>query len=123
MEVGRYQFTLSPGEDAPPVESPEFQSYVQMARDGFSGGGLTVVGGPSTPETTGFVGEVLIPMTQAVGPIIGAVVGAFVTLKVSRKVKIKIGDIEIEAFTADQAKDLIDYAAGKIVPQKGGSHT
>ena len=110
MEMGRYEFTLIPADDDPDPASEEFQTLVQMTRDGFSGGGLTVVAPTTASQAPGLIGEVLIPMTQAVGPVIGAVIGSIVTYKVSRRVKIKSGQIEIEASNAEQAKELFDLA-------------
>jgi hypothetical protein len=46
----------------------------------------------------------LIPISQAVSPVLGAALGAWISGHAGRKVRLKDGDIEVEAPTGEEAR-------------------
>lgn len=47
---------------------------------------------------------------SALGTPVGALAGSWITARLGRKVRIKVGDIEVEAATVKQAETLIERA-------------
>ena len=52
--------------------------------------------------------SIAIPATM---PVVGTILGAWLTGRNGRKVRVKVGDIEIEAATAEEAERLLERAA------------
>ena len=50
----------------------------------------------------------LIPVSQAVGPILGPTLAAWIGSRSGRKVRMKDGDIEVEAPTIEEARILYE---------------
>lgn len=55
-------------------------------------------------------GGILLKVTQVVAPIFGNVIGAWVGSRSGRNVVVKVGDIEVEAHTAEEAVSLLTRA-------------
>jgi hypothetical protein len=55
----------------------------------------------------GLVGEYLIPLAQAVGPMLGGALVAWLKGQSGRKVRVRIGELEIEARTVDDIEKLL----------------
>jgi hypothetical protein len=63
-----------------------------------------------THDVVRFTGEFLIRLAAGAGPIVGTVIGAWLHAKYGRKARLKIGDIEAEAQTEQEVKDLLRHA-------------
>ncbi|SDN00205.1 hypothetical protein SAMN05216360_10531 [Methylobacterium phyllostachyos] len=55
--------------------------------------------------------EYIIPLAQAVGPTLGVILVAWLQGRAGRKVRLKVGDVEAEARTADEVERLLNKAA------------
>lgn len=49
----------------------------------------------------GYIGELIIPFSHIVAPVVGVIIGAWLQSRSGRKVRVKIGDNEIEATTKE----------------------
>src|SRR4051794_21428092 len=54
-----------------------------------------------------YLGEFFINLAAATGPVIGAAIGAWLQARYGRKVRVKIGDIEAEAHSAEEVEKLL----------------
>ncbi|MDR7260407.1 MAG: hypothetical protein ACRCS5_03810 [Sphingomonas sp.] len=59
--------------------------------------------------TSWLTGDFLLHLS-ALGTPVGALVGSWITARLGRKVRIKVGDIEVEAATVKEAETLIERA-------------
>jgi hypothetical protein len=102
-EAGLATIRLVPEADEPPVFSHDFQAEFRGVKASLSENGVQVeapfMALDAVDAVSGYTGELLITFVQFVGPAVGLVVGAWLHSKAGRKVKIKIGDVEIEATT------------------------
>ena len=57
-----------------------------------------------------YVGEIAI-LATAFGPVLTGILGAWLQSKAGRRVRLKDGDIEVEARTVQEASELLDMAA------------
>jgi hypothetical protein len=104
-EAGLATIYLIPEADEPPVFSHDFQAEFRSVKASFSENDVRIetpfMALDSADAVSGYTGELLISFIQFVGPVVGVVVGAWIQSKAGRKVRIKIGDVEIEASTKD----------------------
>ena len=56
------------------------------------------------------VGEFVLPFAQTAGPAIGAAVAAWFQKQAGRKVRLKVGSIEVEAATMQELERLLEQA-------------
>jgi hypothetical protein len=56
-------------------------------------------------------GEFVLPLANIAGPIIGVALGAWITGRAGRKLKLKMGDVELEANSLAEIDDLLRKAA------------
>lgn len=56
------------------------------------------------------LGEYFISLAGIVGPIVGVALGAWINGRAGRKVKLKVGDIEIEANSQEEVEALLNMA-------------
>lgn len=102
-ETGLATIRLVPEAAEPPVFSHDFQAEFRSVKASLGKNGVQVeapfMALDAADAVSGYTGEILIPFIQFVGPAIGLVVGAWLQSKAGRKVRIKIGDVEIEATT------------------------
>ncbi len=59
----------------------------------------------SAEAVGGYTGEIAV-LLQAVSPLLTGILGAWLQSKAGRKVRLKVGDIEIEARTVEEADQL-----------------
>jgi hypothetical protein len=115
-EAGLATIRLVPEAEEPPVFSHDFQAEFRSAKASLSENGVQVeapfMALDAADAVSGYAGELLIPFIQFVGPAVGLVVGAWLQSKAGRKVRIKIGDVEIEATTK---KSLTEAELEKIL--------
>ncbi len=55
----------------------------------------------------GYTGEIAV-LATAFGPLLTGILGAWLQSKSSRKVRLKDGDIEVEARTVEEVRELLD---------------
>ena len=60
--------------------------------------------------THSHLGSPALLILQTAGPGLVAAIGTWLATRAGRKVKIKVGDVEIEASNADEIKDLLAQA-------------
>lgn len=63
----------------------------------------------SVDAVSGYTGEIAV-LIQAIGPILTGILGAWLQSKAGRKVRLKIGDIEVEARTVQEVEQLLQRA-------------
>lgn len=56
------------------------------------------------------MGEFLIPLGQIVGPFLGGIIVAWIQGRAGRKLRLKVGDIELEASTPKDLERLLGTA-------------
>jgi hypothetical protein len=56
-------------------------------------------------------GEFVLPLASTVGSIIGVAVGAWITGRAGRKLKLKMGDVELEANSPAEIEHLLKRVA------------
>ncbi|QQQ50139.1 hypothetical protein JJQ97_22895 [Pseudomonas syringae] len=92
----------------------DYQDELRQFRDTVDASGIVI--NPrfavfdSAGATGGFTGEFLIPMTQAIVPFLTAAVVVWVGRKSGRKLRLKVGDIELEGNTEEDIKLLVAKA-------------
>ncbi len=64
----------------------------------------------SVDAVGGYTGEIAV-LVQAFGPVLAGILGAWLQSKAGRKIRLKDGDIEVEANTVDEVGKLLDMAA------------
>lgn len=64
----------------------------------------------SVDAVGGFTGEIAV-LLKAVGPVLGGILGAWLQSKAGRKVRLKDGDLEVEARKVEEIRQLLDMAA------------
>lgn len=62
-------------------------------------------------STSKLFGEFVLPLANIAGPIIGVAVGTWITGRAGRKIKLKIGDVELEANSLAEIDQLLKTAA------------
>ena len=58
----------------------------------------------------GLVGEFVIPRAQVIGPVLGVTAVAWLQGRAGRKLRLKAGDIEVEARTPEEIGQLLERA-------------
>jgi len=92
----------------------DYQGELRQFRDAVDASGIAI--SPriavfdSVGATGGFTGEFLIPITQAIVPFLTAAVVAWVGRRNGRKLRLKVGDIELEGNTEEDIKLLVAKA-------------
>ncbi|PRE09674.1 hypothetical protein C6P78_27665 [Burkholderia multivorans] len=69
----------------------------------------------------GYTGEIAV-LIQAVSPVLTGILGAWLQSKAGRKVRLKIGDIEVEAGTVQEAEQLLRHAQALQTSQGGAKN-
>lgn len=102
---------LVPGSADPPERSEEYQGELERAYEAMKARGIAVQPRVVVRKSAGggasFVGEFIVPLAQAIGPTLGVVLVAWLQGRSGRKVRMKVGDIEVEARTADELEKLL----------------
>ena len=92
----------------------DYQGELREFKDAVSASGIAI--SPriaffdSVGATGGLTGEFLIPMTQVIAPFLTAAIVAWVGRRNERKLRLKVGDIEVEGNTEEDIKLLIAKA-------------
>ena len=103
--------------DDAPWWTPEYQDEMSdldclLADGGVHHSCLVAEGGPGCmgPLEAPALGELFIKLTEHAVPVIGTAVGVWLHAKYGRRVRLKVGDIEAEAQTAEQVEKLLARA-------------
>src|SRR5262245_48316394 len=70
----------------------------------------------------GLVGEFVIPLAQVIGPVLGGAAVAWLQGRAGRKLRLKAGDIEVEARTLGEIEQLLERAQALRATHKGKSN-
>ncbi|TGB31561.1 hypothetical protein [Burkholderia thailandensis] len=107
---GKVRFYLRQAPDESPTFSVEGQAalrkVVTAIRENQIKVDAPVMALDSAEAVGGFTGEIAV-LIQAVSPILTGILGAWLQSKAGRKVRLKIGDIEVEARTVEEADQLL----------------
>ncbi len=107
-------FILSGAPSDLPVPDPEFQRELRAfsttlheagivySQRGIAFDGAGVMGYP--------LGQYFISLAQVAGPIVGVALGAWIQGRAGRKVRLKVGDIELEANSPAEIDHLVAQA-------------
>jgi hypothetical protein len=58
----------------------------------------------------GLVGEFVMPLAQVIGPVLGGAAVAWLQARAGRKLRLKVGDLEVEARTPAEIEQLLQQA-------------
>lgn len=72
--------------------------------------GLRSFPNPGAIFAAGAIGEIVIPLTQTLGPPFFTLLGAWLTARYGRKIRVKIGDVEAEGQTVEEIEALLRKA-------------
>ena len=75
----------------------------------------------SVGASGGLVGEFVIPLAQVIGPMLGGAAVAWLQGRAGRKLRLKVGDIEVEARTQEEIEQLLRQAKALQASQEGAS--
>ena len=114
MEPERIEVTLLPGPDDPPVRDTVYQRELRELEDSFRQHGIKAGSLVELRKSAGgesvHLGQFFLPLVATLGSIAGAAIGAWVQAKYGRRVRVKMGDIEVEARTIEEVQDLLKRA-------------
>lgn len=105
---------LEAAPDDPHVSSPDFQQGLTEVSTALRDGGVAYSQRRMMFDSVGAqgyaLGQYFIPLAQIAGSIIGGALVAWVTGRAGRKLKIKVGEVELEANTAAEIDNLMAKA-------------
>lgn len=64
----------------------------------------------SVGASGGLVGEFVMPLAQVIGPVLGGDAVAWLQRRAGRKLRLKVGDLEVEARTPEEIGHLLQQA-------------
>ncbi|WP_186188064.1 hypothetical protein [Burkholderia gladioli] len=110
---GKVRFYLRQAPDESPTFSVEGQAelrkVVTAIRENQIKVDAPVMALDSAEAVGGFTGEIAV-LIQAVSPLLTGILGAWLQSRAGRKVRLKVGDIEVEARTVEEADQLLQRA-------------
>jgi hypothetical protein len=99
-----YNFILIPASDEPPFSELRHLHEKRLIK-------RQVIAELTTQARFGAdIASTLSLMAQKGLPPLAAAIGTWLATRAGRKVKIKVGDVEVEASNAEEVKDLLDQA-------------
>ena len=97
----KLQLTFIRAADDPRVSDPEFQQGLRSFSAALSDAGIVYSQRVKFADSANGgghpLGEYFISLAQVIRPIVGVAVGAWIQGRAGRKVRLKVGDIELEA--------------------------
>ena len=103
METRQLRLFVLSAPDESPLRSPEYQKWLREFAESMKAQGLDFSSHVELREAVGaetiYLGDFAIKLAAIVGPALGAVVGAWLHGRYDRKVRVRIGDVEVEAQT------------------------
>lgn len=114
MDYKNLTFSLVPAPSDPEIESAEIQNAFRSFEHVLGTKGVKVSAHVIIRKAIGsassYLGDFVIPLAQVVGPTLGVVFVAWIQGRSGRKVRVKIGDVEVEAGTAKEVEELFEKA-------------
>lgn len=112
MDLNFARLTFLPsGDEAPIAGMFDAQRAARLIRQA---GGSNLMPAPQAMVRDAGFGRILmeyvLPVAQAVGPIIGAGLSAWFQGRAGRKLRLKVGDLEVEARTPEEIEQLLELA-------------
>jgi hypothetical protein len=115
QNVGKIRFYLIGAADDPPTFSVAFQDdlrpFLDALRRNDPDAQLGFMALDSADTVSGYTGEIVIPIIKAASPSLVAVFVGWLTAKAGRKVRLRDGDLEVEAPTVEEVERLLEMAA------------
>ena len=118
MEAPEIILTLIPAPHDPPLKTPEYQAELRQFKESLNNHGLEVsftfeVRESLRPDALGFIlptylGDFAVKLAGQIGPPLIAGVAGYFHGRSGRKVRLKVGDIEVEAPTMKEVERLLD---------------
>lgn len=124
--VGKIRLSLVKATDEPPPFSAEGQVDLRNVIAALKKNKIEVDAPFMTLDSVdavgGYTGEIAV-LATAFGPVLAGILAAWLQSKAGRKVRLKDGDIEVEARTVEEAERLLDVAAEQRAKREreGGS--
>lgn len=114
----RVTLILVAAPDDSAVADPEYQRGLRAVSGALRDAGILSAQRRMTFDADGAagysVGQYIISLAPVAGPVIGVAVGAWITARSGRKLRIKVGDIEMEANSPAE----IDHLMAKTIALK-----
>lgn len=114
----RVTLILVAAPDDSAVADPEYQRGLRAVSGALRDAGILSAQRRMTFDADGAagysVGQYIISLAPVAGPVIGVAVGAWITARSGRKLRIKVGDIEMEANSPAE----IDHLMAKTITLK-----
>jgi hypothetical protein len=109
-----FRIKLLPGVGDGELFAPECQAAVRAFFQQLRDAGVIAHPVAFTMDCAGasgaLVGEFVLPFAQIAGPAIGVAVAAWFKGRAGRKLRLKVGDIEVEATTMQELEQLLEQA-------------
>lgn len=110
---GKVRFYLLRARDESPILTREWQSsfreVLSAIRDNHINVDAPFIACDAIDAVSGYTGELAV-LIQAVSPVLTGILGAWLQSKTNRKVRLKVGDIEVEANTVSEVDQLLQHA-------------
>ena len=107
---------LTAAPNDPAVRDPEYQRGLSTVSGALRDAGILYSQRNMTFDAVGAegyaIGQYVISVAQIAGPIVGVAVGAWIQGRAGRKVRLKFGEIELEAYSQADMDLLVDKALG-----------
>jgi hypothetical protein len=114
-------FILSGAPIDPPASDPEFQRELRAFSAALREAGIVYSQRAMAFDGAGALGyplgEYFISLAQVVGPVVGVALGAWITARGGRKLRIKAGNVELEANSKEDIEHLQKLALELIAAQ------
>jgi len=112
-----FRIKLLPGDGDGELFAPECQAAVRAFFQQLRDAGVIAHPVAFTMDCAGaggcLVGEFVLPFAQIAGAAIGVAVAAWFQGRAGRKLRLKVGNIEIEAATMQELEKLLDQASAR----------
>ena len=120
--VGKIRLYLLNASDDPPTFSAEGQVPLRTMMAAFKENEIEVDAPFMTLDSVdavgGYTGEIAV-LAHAFGPILVGILVAWLNSKTGRKVRLKDGDVEVEAATVEDVGKLLEMAAEQRAKREG----
>ena len=109
------QISLLPAPDDPHHLTPGYQQELRGFEQAFRSEGLPIAAVPALAKMQGgpfLSGEFVLKVAEKIGPPLIAGIAAWLHGRSGRKVRLKVGDIEVEAPTMKEVENLVALVPG-----------
>ena len=114
MDTPELTLTLIPAPDDPPLKTPAYQAGLREFEQGLQSNGLEVSSiielreaWTPVPTSAPYLGDFIIKLAGQVGPPLIAGIVGWLHGRSGRKVRLKVGEIEVEAPTMKEVERLV----------------